>query len=135
MPRLILLSAVCLGVIVGPTVGAGDDRGPTVYTAPGDVTPWRRSDSTRLFRDRPGDDLRQGRMERRERALRYELDRLDSRVTAQPERAIPRRRLEQDLEASRRELRSLETETPNADAVPLLEQQLDRLERPTDLGQ
>ena len=44
------------------------------------------------------------------------------------------RRSSRDLGATEQRLRSFKTRSPNAAATPLLERQLDRLSRPTDLG-
>jgi hypothetical protein len=140
MPRTFMAIVIGLAAALCASVpaGAGGDFGPKVYVAPGDPTPWRRSDSTDLFRDRPSDYLRQeprGSIRRRESDLEYRLDRQDSRVRLEGAQGILERSSERDLEIDQQELRSLETQAPNASAVPLLEQQLDRLQRPTDLGQ
>jgi hypothetical protein len=140
MFRPLLACVICLAAALAASApaGAGGSFGPKVYVAPGDLTPWRRSDSTNLFRDRPSDSLRHEQQERtraRERALDYQFDRLDSRVGLEPQQRILQRSTERDLEIGEQELRSLETQAPNADAIPLLERQLDRLQRPTDLGQ
>jgi hypothetical protein len=139
MPRILMAIVIGLAAAPGASGPAGaSDFGPKVYVAPGDPTPWRRSDSTDLFRDRPSDYLRQEQrdsIQRRERDLEYRLDRQDSRVRLEGAQGILERSSERDLEIDQQELRSLETQAPNASAVPLLEQQLDRLQRPTDLGQ
>jgi hypothetical protein len=140
MVRPLLTCVICLAAALAASApaGAGGGFGPKVYVAPDDPTPWRRSDSTDLFRDRPSSPLRHQQQERtraREQALEFQFDRLDSRVGLEPQQRVLQRSTERDLEVGEQELRSLETQAPNADAIPLLEQQLDRLQRPTDLGQ
>jgi hypothetical protein len=140
MPRRFVTWVIFFAVALAASAPAwaGGGFGPKVYVAPNDPTPWRRSDSTELFRDRPSDYLRQeqrGRIQTRERDIEFQLDRLDSRIRLDGQQDILGRSAERDLEINQQNLRSLETEAPNADAVPLLEQQLDRLQRPTDLGQ
>lgn len=117
-----------------PTAAGG---GPTVFTTPDDVTPFRRSDDTRLFRDRDRFERRDVRPLGRdlERELARELDRLQSRVVADPQDKLPKRRLRRDLEVSEEGLRALQTRQPRAGSLPLLERQLDRLERSTDLDE
>lgn len=115
-----------------PPVGAGES-GPTVFVAPDDVTPLRRSDDTSLFRPHrvpPDGDARL-----LERRLEHDLERLPSRTVARPEGKIPERRLGRDLDASEQRLRTLKTRRPNASSLPLLERRLERLQRPTRLGQ
>jgi hypothetical protein len=138
MQRTFMAIAIGLAAVLGGGGPAGAGGGPKVYVAPDDPTPWRRSDSTDLFRDRPSDYLRQeqrGSIQRRERDLEYRLDRQESRVRLEGAQGILERSSQRDLEIDQQELRSIETQAPNAGAVPLLEQQLDRLQRPTDLGQ
>lgn len=140
MFRSIVLSLLVLGLAAAaPAAGHGADFGPRVYVAPGDVTPFRRSDDMRLFRDRPGSVIdRPGRASDRslplQRTLESDLDRLQSRTVVPPEGAIPARLIERDLEISEQRLRTLKTMTPTADALPLLERQLDQLERPALQG-
>jgi hypothetical protein len=60
------------------------------------------------------------------------LRRVD-RPLSNPESARESSQVTRDLGASRQRLRSLQTRTPNAPSIPLLERQLDRLSRPTNL--
>ena len=52
-----------------------------------------------------------------------------------PDRPLERSQATRDLSASEQRLRSFKTRNPNAEATPLLERQLDRLNRPTRLRQ
>jgi hypothetical protein len=57
------------------------------------------------------------------------------RLLESPDRplALERSQATRDLSASEQRLRSFKTRNPNAEATPLLERQLDRLNRPTRL--
>lgn len=57
------------------------------------------------------------------------------RLLESPDRplALERSQTTRDLGASEQRLRSFKTRNPNAEATPLLERQLDRLNRPTRL--
>jgi hypothetical protein len=56
-------------------------------------------------------------------------------VLSGPERQIEGAQIQRDLGASQQDLRTLKTQRPNAPGIPLLERQLDRLNRPIPLGQ
>jgi hypothetical protein len=58
-----------------------------------------------------------------------------SRALSGRERQMERAQIQRDLEASQQDLRTLKTQRPNAPGIPLLERQLDRLNRPIPLGQ
>ncbi len=131
----LVLCGTGLAAMLLASLPAAAGGGPTVFTAPDDVTPFRRSDDTRLFRDRDPFERRDVRpLERQiERDLERELDRLQSRVVADPQEKLPKRRLRRDLEGGEEGLRALQTRQPRAESLPLLERQLDRLERSTEL--
>jgi hypothetical protein len=65
-----------------------------------------------------------------ERIIEQQLDNAQSRVLRNSPRPIERNQLNRDLGASEQRLRTLKTRAPRAEAVPLLERQLDRLNRP-----
>jgi hypothetical protein len=65
-----------------------------------------------------------------ERIIEQQLDNAQSRVLRNSPRPIERSQLNRDLGASEQRLRTLKTREPRAEAVPLLERQLDRLNRP-----
>ena len=69
-------------------------------------------------------------IETEERILEQQLDSAQSRVLRKSPRPIERSQLNRDLGASEQRLRSLKTREPGAASVPLLERQLDRLNRP-----
>lgn len=69
-------------------------------------------------------------IETEERVLEQQLDSAQSRVLRNSPRPIERSQLNRDLGASEQRLRSLKTREPGAASVPLLERQLDRLNRP-----
>ena len=69
-------------------------------------------------------------IETEERILEQQLDSAQSRVLRNSPRPIERSQLNRDLGASEQRLRSLKTREPGAESVPLLERQLDRLNRP-----
>ena len=69
-------------------------------------------------------------IETEERVLEQQLDSAQSRVLRNSPRPIERSQLNRDLGASEQRLRSLKTREPGAESVPLLERQLDRLNRP-----
>ena len=58
-----------------------------------------------------------------------------SRALSGKERQMQRAQIQRDLGASQQDLRTLKTQRPNAPGIPLLERQLDRLNRPIPLGQ
>jgi hypothetical protein len=64
------------------------------------------------------------------RILEHQLDTTESRVLRRSERPLERSQVERDLGASEQRLRSLKTREPNAEPIPPLERQLDRLNRP-----
>jgi hypothetical protein len=68
-----------------------------------------------------------------ERIIEQQLDTTQSRVLRDSDRPLERSQVTRDLGAAEQRLRSYETREPNAAATPLLERQLDRLSRPTDL--
>lgn len=55
------------------------------------------------------------------------------RLLASPDRPLESSPVTRDLDAAEQRLRSFKTRNPNAAATPLLERQLDRLNRPTRL--
>jgi len=124
---------VLLALVAASPPAEADDGGPGVFAGPEDVTPLRRSDAINLFRPHrvPPDDP----TEHLERRLEHDFGRLPSRNLTRPERTVPERRLRRDLEVGEQRLRTLKTRRPNAGATPLLERRLDRLQRPTRLGQ
>jgi hypothetical protein len=65
-----------------------------------------------------------------ERIIQHQLDTTQSRVLRDSARPLERSQVTRDLDASEQRLRSLKTRRPNAEATPLLERQLDRLNRP-----
>ena len=69
-----------------------------------------------------------------ERIIEHQLDTSQSRVLRDSDRPIERSQVTRDLGAAEQRLRSFKTRRPNAEPTPLLERQLDRLSRPTDLG-
>jgi hypothetical protein len=69
-------------------------------------------------------------VETEERIIEHELDTTQSRVLRDSPRPIERFQVERDLEASEQRLRSFKTRRPGAEALPPLERQLDRLNRP-----
>jgi hypothetical protein len=68
-----------------------------------------------------------------ERIIEHQLDTTQSRVLRDSDRPLERSQVTRDLGAAEQRLRSYKTREPNAAATPLLERQLDRLSRPTDL--
>jgi len=69
------------------------------------------------------------------RILEHRLDTTESRVLRRSERPLERSEVERDLGASEQRLRSLKTREPNLEGVPVLERQLDRLNRPPTIRQ
>lgn len=65
-----------------------------------------------------------------ERIIELQLDTTQSRVLRDSERPLERSQVRRDLGASEQRLRSLKTRQPDAGSIPLLERQLDRLNRP-----
>ena len=126
-----LIVALAAGV---PTLAADLSRGPTIIIEPGDVTPLR---SPRIINPQgPSHVTRPIAPPRRIIPdPGYELDRLESRVHQRPTGEIARYRVRRDLDVAGQELRSLKTLRPQAGPIPLFERQLDRLQRPTRLGQ
>ncbi len=91
-----------------------------------------------------------------ERIIEHQLDTAESRVLRRserplakeelpgnlgeqrlrsPERSLEQQQLQRDLGASEQSLRTFKTVHPNAAATPLLERQLDRLNRPARIRQ
>ena len=68
-----------------------------------------------------------------ERIIEHQLDTTQSRVLRDSDRPLERSQVDRDLGAAEQRLRSFKTRKPNAERTPLLERQLDRLSRPTDL--
>lgn len=122
-----------------PLVGHAGSGGHTVVIEPGDITALRGPHIRNPLGPgsvyAPLSSLPPPGAAMLERDLERELGRLPSSVAARPERAIPRMRLEQDRERARAALEAFRTLRPNAPETPLLERQLDRVERPTRLGQ
>ena len=67
------------------------------------------------------------------RIIEQQLDTTQSRVLRDSDRPLERSQVTRDLGAAEQRLRAYKTREPNAAATPLLERQLDRLSRPTDL--
>lgn len=65
-----------------------------------------------------------------ERIIEHRLDTTQSRVLRDSDRPIERSQVERGLDAAEQRLRSLKTRAPQAESIPLLERQLDRLNRP-----
>jgi hypothetical protein len=119
---------------------AADSYGaPTVVIEPGDITPLRGPNirnplgPSSVYAPLP--PLPQPRARALERALESELDRLPSRTAARPDGGLPELRLQQDRARARAALEAFKTLRPDAPSIPLLERRLDRVERPTRLGQ
>lgn len=122
-----------------PAVAAGPFGGPTVVIEPGDIIALRGPNIRNPLGPSsvyappvvpgppPASTL--------QRDLERDLRRLPSRTAARPELPIPTMRLERDRERAAAALDAFRTMRPNDPATPLLERQLDRIERPTDLGQ
>jgi hypothetical protein len=134
---------------------AGEWRGPTVFIAPGDVTPLRGNIINPLGPSQVYGPLRplpRPGVEALERDLRRELDRLPSRppegrepadpgprlqITEEPlgRRALPAIQDRIDRARAAAALEAFKTLRPNAPSTPIMERELDRIERPTGLGQ
>lgn len=147
---LVVSMAAAAGVAWG-----GEWRGPTVVLEPGDVTALRGNIVNPLGPShvyRPLPSLPQPGIEALQRDLRRDLDRLPGRRTdrspageAGPRlkiapdplgpRALPAHQDRTDRARAAAALEAFRTLRPNARETPLLERDLDRLERPTDLGQ
>jgi hypothetical protein len=63
------------------------------------------------------------------RILDYQLDRLESRAGDPRQGTIQRRQTETDLRITEQWLRTLQTREPGSEDVPVLERQLDRVQR------
>ena len=128
---------------------------PTVFIAPGDVTPLRGNILNPLGPSQVYEPLRplpRPGVEALERDLRRELDRLPSRppegrepadpgsrlqITEEPlgRRALPATQDRIDRARAAAALEAFKTLRPNAPSTPIMERELDRIERPTGLGQ
>ncbi len=70
-----------------------------------------------------------------ERIIEHQLDTTESRVLRRSQRPIEQEQLKRDLGAAGQDLSTFKTQHPNAAATPLLERQLDRLNRPARIIQ
>ena len=156
------MRTVMVGCCLVLLAAAGDLRahaadpspGPTVVIAPGDVTPLRGNIRNPLGPSQlyaPVPPLPRPSVGALERDLERDLGRLPSRtLVRRPEpEAGPRNLIERpegpealpagrdaiDRARARAALEAFKTLRPNAPATPRLERGVDRLERPTDLGQ
>lgn len=123
-------AALIAGALAAGTPASAQGWGPTVYTTPDDVTPFRRSDDVRLFRDRDRFERPAGRI--LEREVQRELNRLQRPARALEGPNLLEQQRRRDLAITEQELRSLEIWTPRARPLPLLQLQLDRIERELD---
>lgn len=137
-------AACCVGTALllgaGPATARDPFGGPTVVIAPGDVTPLRGPNIRNPLGPRsvyaPLPETRRTAPARSlGRDLDRELRRLPSRVTTRPAQSLPTLRLEQDRERAAAALESFKALRPNAPETSILERRLDRIQRPTDLGQ
>lgn len=153
---LIVLAGTLPGTLPGALRAADGFRGPTVVIAPGDITPLRGNIRNPLGPSQVYEPLRplpRPSVDALERDLERDLDRLQSRSATAPlgpdPRAAPRDLLAEprgrsappdprdvtDRARARAALEAFKTLRPNAPATSGLERALDRIERPTDLGQ
>jgi hypothetical protein len=99
-----------------------------VILEPGDVTPLHTRQGTLLgpTLPRPAEPpLRP----RRDPVLDHELSRLESRAVAEPERDLPARQLERDLDVAGQRLRTRATDEPADAMVPHYQHRLDWIDR------
>jgi hypothetical protein len=68
-------------------------------------------------------------VEDQERIIEHELDTLESRAGDERQGTIQKRQTETDLRITDQRLRTLKTREPGDDDVPVLERQLDRVQR------
>jgi hypothetical protein len=68
-------------------------------------------------------------IEDQERIIEHDLDRLESRTGDQRQGTIQKRQTETDLRITDQRLRTLKTREPGDEDVPVLERQLDRVQR------
>jgi hypothetical protein len=68
-------------------------------------------------------------VEDQERIIEHDLDRLESRAGDQRQGTIQKRQTETDLRITDQRLRALKTREPGDEDVPVLERQLDRVQR------
>lgn len=124
-------AALLAAVLLAHTPALAGGWGPTVYTTPDDVTPFRRSDDVRPFRDRPDRFERPaGRVIERE--IQRELNRVQRPARALEGPNLLEQQRRRDLAITEQDLRALQTRAPRTRALPLLELQLDRVERQLD---
>ena len=157
MPIVPALMLIMLTAILPGAAHAADGfRGPTVVIAPGDITPLRGNIRNPLGPRQvyaPLRPLPRPAIDALERDLERDLDRLQSRSAAAPlgldpgapprdllaeprgRSAPPDPRDVTDRARARAALDAFKTLRPNAPASSGLERALDRIERPTDLGQ
>jgi hypothetical protein len=133
------LAWVLLPLMTGSALARDPFAGPTVVIEPGDITPLRGPNIRNPLGPSsvyaPIQPLPRPSVRMLESDLNRDLRNLPSRTVAQPERPIPTMRLENDRERAAAALEAFRTLRPNDPATPLLERQLDRAQRPTDLGQ
>jgi hypothetical protein len=68
-------------------------------------------------------------IEDQERVIEHDLDRLESRTGDQRQGTIQRRQTDTDLRITDQRLRTLKTREPGSEDLPVLERQLDRVQR------